>query len=106
MHLATVSRLFLFRRNLFGGEFRGSLALEVKLLPIVSLSDEEEAGLLVLDQVGDGEDFVVTRTYKELTFADFATTADLLQFVRDERRRELCFEEIHRWADLRRYGCP
>ena len=45
-------------------------------------------------------------TYKELTLADFATTADLLQFVRDERRRELCFEEIHRWADLRRYGCP
>ena len=45
-------------------------------------------------------------TYKELTLVDFATTADLLQFVRDERRRELCFEEIHRWADLRRYGCP
>ena len=45
-------------------------------------------------------------TYKELTLADFATNAELLQFVRDERRRELCFEEIHRWADLRRYGCP
>lgn len=45
-------------------------------------------------------------TYKELTLADFATNAELLKFVRDERRRELCFEEIHRWADLRRYGCP
>ncbi|MBR6446714.1 MAG: RagB/SusD family nutrient uptake outer membrane protein [Prevotella sp.] len=45
-------------------------------------------------------------TYKELTAADFATTADLLQFVRDERRRELCFEDVHRWVDLRRYGMP
>lgn len=45
-------------------------------------------------------------TYKELTLADFPTTADLLQFVRDERRRELCFEDVHRWVDLRRYGMP
>ena len=27
----------------------------------------------------------------------------LIQLVRDERRRELCFEN-HRWFDLRRYG--
>ena len=44
--------------------------------------------------------------YVALTGADFASNADLLQFVRDERRRELCFEETHRWNDLRRYGCP
>lgn len=31
--------------------------------------------------------------------------ASLLQFCRDERRRELCFE-FHRWFDLRRYGMP
>lgn len=30
---------------------------------------------------------------------------ELLQFVRDERRRELCWEE-HRWFDLRRWGMP
>lgn len=28
--------------------------------------------------------------------------ADLIQFIRDERRKELCFEG-HRWFDLRRY---
>ena len=27
----------------------------------------------------------------------------LVSFIRDERRRELCFEN-HRWFDLRRYG--
>ena len=27
----------------------------------------------------------------------------LVNFIRDERRRELCFEQ-HRWFDLRRYG--
>lgn len=31
--------------------------------------------------------------------------ADLLNFYKAERRRELCFEE-HRWFDLRRYGMP
>lgn len=29
----------------------------------------------------------------------------LLDFCKDERRRELCFED-HRWFDLRRYGMP
>lgn len=42
---------------------------------------------------------------EEISLADF-TQETLLQFVRDERRRELCFEEIHRWTDLRRYGMP
>lgn len=45
-------------------------------------------------------------TYQELTAADFSSQQKLLQFVRDERRREFCFEDIHRWVDLRRYGCP
>lgn len=30
------------------------------------------------------------------------TNSDLLQFIQDERRRELCFEDHHRWFDLRR----
>ena len=47
-----------------------------------------------------------SETYKDLTAAEFNTTDALLQFVRDERRRELCFEETHRWNDLRRYGMP
>ena len=44
--------------------------------------------------------------FRMLSSRDFATNKDLLQFVRDERRRELCFEETHRWNDLRRYGMP
>lgn len=49
---------------------------------------------------------LVADAYVELAEGDFASTAELLQFVRDERRRELCFEETHRWNDLRRYGMP
>jgi hypothetical protein len=36
---------------------------------------------------------------------EIADGEELLQFCRDERRRELCYEE-HRWFDLRRYGMP
>lgn len=35
-----------------------------------------------------------------------ATGDQLLTMCREERRRELCFEEGHRWFDLRRYGMP
>ena len=31
---------------------------------------------------------------------------DLIQFIRAERRRELCFENPHRWFDLRRSTRP
>jgi len=34
---------------------------------------------------------------------DISAADELIAFVRDERRRELCFEN-HRWFDLRRYG--
>ena len=30
----------------------------------------------------------------------------LLDFYKEERRRELCFEGLHRWCDLRRWGMP
>lgn len=37
----------------------------------------------------------------------FVTTdqAELIEFIKEERRRELCFEG-HRWFDLRRWGMP
>lgn len=38
--------------------------------------------------------------YEELDITD---ADDLITFIREERRRELCFES-HRWFDLRRYG--
>lgn len=36
---------------------------------------------------------------------EFDSQEELVQFIRDERRRELCFEG-HRWFDLRRWGMP
>lgn len=45
-----------------------------------------------------------TTTFKPKTAADFANKEALVQFIWDERRRELCFEEHHRWWDLRRQG--
>ena len=36
---------------------------------------------------------------------DISAADELIAFVRDERRRELCFEN-HRWFDLRRCGMP
>lgn len=44
--------------------------------------------------------------YQNLTMADFGSTDKLIQFIWDERRRELCFEECHRWWDLRRTTQP
>lgn len=41
--------------------------------------------------------------YKPVTYT---RADDLLEFCQAERRRELCFEEYHRWFDLRRYGMP
>ena len=45
------------------------------------------------------------KRYLNGTNYDYQTSSadDLVNFVRDERRRELCFEN-HRWFDLRRYG--
>lgn len=43
--------------------------------------------------------------YTPLADGDFATADDLVQFTRDERRREMCFEGL-RWFDLRRWGRP
>jgi hypothetical protein len=45
-------------------------------------------------------------SYTNLTAAGFADQAALINFVWEERRRELCFEEFHRWWDLRRIGQP
>lgn len=35
----------------------------------------------------------------------FSSQEELISFIREERRRELCFEG-HRWFDLRRWGMP
>ena len=63
----------------------------------------------------DAEAIAVLDELRALRFASADFTAitesgdDLINFIRDERRRELCFEG-HRWFDLRRYAvnsvCP
>jgi tetratricopeptide (TPR) repeat protein len=45
-------------------------------------------------------------SYTDLTAGDFADQQALITFILEERRRELCFEEFHRWWDLRRNGQP
>jgi SusD family. len=46
------------------------------------------------------------KPYTNLSSADFANSEELIKFIWDERRRELCFEECFRWWDLRRTGQP
>ena len=38
--------------------------------------------------------------------SDFASQEELVRFIWEERRRELCFEEAMRFWDLRRQGMP
>ena len=46
------------------------------------------------------------KPYTTLVAGDFPTNEALVSFIWEERRRELCFEELHRWWDLRRIGRP
>jgi hypothetical protein len=38
--------------------------------------------------------------------ADFTSKDELIKFIWQERRRELCFEELMRFWDMRREGMP
>lgn len=66
--------------------------------------ENEEKAIAMLNELRKAR--FAADAYVAKTAADFATTSELLTFVRDERRRELCFDESHRWWDLRREGCP
>jgi hypothetical protein len=61
---------------------------------------------------GDNEAAAAINALREKRFFEedfeeetFNSNAELVQFIRDERRRELCFEG-HRWFDLRRWDMP
>lgn len=76
-----------------------------------------EAKAMLYKEKGDGAAFQAAvdalnkvrenrfATYTPKTTGDFASADDLVRFVRDERRREFCFEAL-RWFDLRRWGMP
>ena len=68
--------------------------------------------MAMLGGSGDDEATAALNTLREKRFdpedfeeVEFSSNAELVQFVREERRRELCFEG-HRWFDLRRWGMP
>ena len=68
--------------------------------------------MAMLGGSGDDEATAALNTLLENRFdpedfeeVEFGSNAELVQFVRDERRRELCYEG-HRWFDLRRWGMP
>jgi hypothetical protein len=44
--------------------------------------------------------------YTDLKTSDFASKDEIRTQIFNERRKELCFEELHRWWDLRRFGKP
>jgi len=44
-----------------------------------------------------------TTAYKTVAIDDAAA---LFKFCQDERRRELCLEDGHRWVDIKRWGLP
>ena len=58
----------------------------------------------VLNQVREKK--LSTAVYVAKTAGDFASKEELIDFIWEERRRELCFEEAMRFWDLRRQGMP
>ena len=73
-----------------------------------------EAYLILAEAVYATDEVLALKMINELREKRYAEGADyevhysgesLLNFIREERRRELCFEG-QRWFDLRRYGMP
>jgi hypothetical protein len=68
--------------------------------------------MAMLGGSGDDEAAAAINALREKRFFEedfeeetFKSNAELIQFIREERRRELCFEG-HRWFDLRRWDMP
>ncbi|WP_099291412.1 RagB/SusD family nutrient uptake outer membrane protein [Butyricimonas sp. Marseille-P3923] len=73
-----------------------------------------EAYLILAEAVYDTDESLALKMINDLREKRYAADTDyevnysgeeLLNFIREERRRELCFEG-QRWFDLRRYGMP
>lgn len=76
--------------------FRFSEILLNKAEALAALGRNEEAAATI-------QDLRKRRFKPEQLTAVTQTGAALVKFIREERRRELCFE-CHRWMDLRRYA--
>lgn len=68
--------------------------------------------MAMLGNEGMADATAALNTLREMRFdpedfeeEEFDSQQELIEFIRDERRRELCFEG-HRWFDLRRWGMP
>ena len=56
------------------------------------------------EAVADMEELLAKRYSRPSDFTVPREVEPLLEFILTERRKELCFEEHHRWFDLRRMG--
>lgn len=65
------------------------------------MQGQQEAGQLAIDDLNT----LRRNRYRIYTETALTNAADLQQLLRDERRRELCFEGF-RFFDLKRYGMP
>lgn len=81
--------------NNFGMSFRLS-ELYLNLAEAYAMLGNSEKSLYYLNELR-------RKRIKEYEDVVGLSGKDLIQFVREERRRELCFEG-HRWFDLRRWG--
>ena len=81
--------------NNFGMSFRLS-ELYLNLAEAHAMLGNSEKALFYLNELR-------SKRIKEYKDVVGISGEELIQFVREERRRELCFEG-HRWFDLRRWG--
>lgn len=66
----------------------------------------KNGGIGLTEALGALNDLRTMRfTVENYTEVNISDAEELLDFIKEERRRELCFEG-HRWYDLRRWGMP
>lgn len=63
-----------------------------------------EEAIAILNQIRNNR--IRKSDYRAITSRDFKEKDELIKYIWNERRRELCFEEALRFWDLRRFGMP
>lgn len=92
--------------NVFGQALRKSEAyvIAAEANAMLYKDGDAAAGAKAVSQLNElrSKRFLAEK-YRALTLGDFSSPEELVDFVRAERRREMCFEAL-RWFDQRRYG--
>ena len=85
-------------RNVYGHAIRTAEALMNRAEAYAHTNETQKA----LDDINNlRQNRFTAEDYTPLT----AANGDILTLIKQERRREFCFEQM-RWFDLRRWGCP